>query len=221
MRKFQAVLKAIMLRRTKSSTIDGKPILTLPEKIEVIDHVLFNEDEQTYYTSLETQSKIQFNKYQKAGTVGKNYSNILVLLLRLRQAACHPHLIMDFEEAPADITVDDMMELAKTLQPDVIRRIIEAGGQFECPVCYDPTPNPRLVIPCGHDTCSECLVKIGQQQQDNAIQHGDDAGGGSARCPSCRGKVVTSKIIDYETFKKVHMPETVDAEYDSSAGKDE
>jgi hypothetical protein len=203
MKKLQAVLKAILLRRTKSSQIDGKPILTLPEKTEEIVHAIFNEDEQAYYTALETKTLIQFNKYVKAGTIGKNYSNILVLLLRLRQAACHPHLIMDFEEAPPEASIEDMETWAKTLLPDVVRRIMGAVVPFECPVCYDPIPNPRIVIPCGHDTCSECLVKIAGNVQQEAIAEGNEAG--DAKCPTCRGKVDMKKIIDYETFKKVHM----------------
>lgn len=208
MKKLQAVLKAILLRRTKSSQIDGKPILTLPEKTEEIVHAIFNEDEQEYYTALETKTLIQFNKYVKAGTIGKNYSNILVLLLRLRQAACHPHLIMDFEEAPPEASIEDMETWAKTLLPDVVRRIIGAAVPFECPVCYDPIPNPRIVIPCGHDTCSECLVKIAGNVQQEAIAEGNEAG--DAKCPTCRGKVDMKKIIDYETFKKVHMGEKDD-----------
>jgi SNF2 family DNA or RNA helicase len=40
MRKLQAVLKAIMLRRLKSSTIDGQPILVLPPKTEEIVHAV-------------------------------------------------------------------------------------------------------------------------------------------------------------------------------------
>jgi hypothetical protein len=203
MKKLQAVLKAILLRRTKSSQIDGKPILTLPEKTEEVVHAIFNEDEQAYYTALETKTLIQFNKYVKAGTIGKNYSNILVLLLRLRQAACHPHLIMDFEEAPPEASIEDMETWAKTLLPDVIRRIMGAAVPFECPVCYDPIPNPRIVIPCGHDTCSECLVKIAGNVQQEAIAEGNEAG--DAKCPTCRGKVDMKKIIDYETFKKVHI----------------
>lgn len=116
---------------------------------------------QAYYISLETKQKLAFNKFRKAGTIGKNYANVLVLLLRLRQAACHPHLIIDYEEAPSsvDITVDEMVELAKSLTPEVVGRIMTAE-QFECPVCYDPVLNPRLVVPCGHDICSECLVKV-------------------------------------------------------------
>ncbi|KAI9743819.1 MAG: hypothetical protein M1818_002553 [Claussenomyces sp. TS43310] len=213
MRKLQAVLKAIMLRRTKSSKIDGKPILTLPSKTEEIVHVLFNEDEHAYYSALESRTQLQFNKYLKAGTVGKNYSNILVLLLRLRQAACHPHLIMDFEEAPADSTPESMMELAKTLTPDVVARIIQATIPFECPVCYDPVPNPRIVVPCGHDTCSECLVRITATQAQQGLADGNEAA--AAKCPTCRGKIDPQKIIDYETFKTVHLADKTMAVVDS------
>ena len=131
MRKLQAVIKAILLRRTKTSLIDGKPIINLPRKSEEIQHVVFDEEEQIYYNSLESQTKIQFNKYLRANTVGKNYSNVLVLLLRLRQACCHPHLITDFEEAPpagVDLTAEAMVDLAKTLTEEVVGRLKEADG---------------------------------------------------------------------------------------------
>lgn len=86
MRKLQALLKAILLRRTKKSQIDGKPILDLPERTTEQSHATFSDDELAFYTALETQTQLTFNKYLKANTVGRNYSNILVLLLRLRQA---------------------------------------------------------------------------------------------------------------------------------------
>lgn len=170
MRKLQVVIKSILLRRTKKSLIDGQPILNLPEKIEEVQHVVFDEDQQAFYTALETKTQLSFNKFRKAGTIGKNYANVLVLLLRLRQAACHPHLILDYEEAPsaADITVDEMIKLAETLTPDVIARI-KTSEAFECPVCYEPVGNPRLVVPCGHDTCSECLVKIVESAGNEGI----------------------------------------------------
>ena len=131
MKKLQAVLKAILLRRVKTSLIDGKPIIDLPPKTEEIQHVMFNEDEQAFYNALENKTQIQFNKYLRANSVGKNYSNVLVLLLRLRQACCHPHLIMDFEEAPpagVDLSPAAMIELANSLSPDVIKRLKEADG---------------------------------------------------------------------------------------------
>jgi SNF2 family DNA or RNA helicase len=206
MKRLQAVLKAVLLRRTKKSKIDGQPILTLPEKTEEIVHAVFNEDEQAYYTALESRTRLTFNKYLKAGTIGKNYSNILVLLLRLRQAACHPHLIMDFEETPAEGQVADMEIWAKTLHPDVIRRILSAPFPFECPVCYDPVPNPRFVTPCGHETCSECLVRITTNGMEEGIRGGVEAQ--NTKCPTCRGWIDLKKVIDYKTFMKVHDPES-------------
>jgi SNF2 family DNA or RNA helicase len=129
MRKLQTVLKAILLRRTKQSEIDGKPIITLPPKSTEIQHVVFSDAELEFYQALESKTQIQFNKYLRQGTVGKNYSNILVLLLRLRQACCHPHLIMDFDAAPPGgeaLTLDGMKELAESLQPEVVKRLLEA-----------------------------------------------------------------------------------------------
>lgn len=86
MQKLQALLKAILLRRTKKSKIDGKSILDLPERTTEQSHAVFSDDELEFYKALETQTQLTFNKYLKANTVGRNYSNILVLLLRLRQA---------------------------------------------------------------------------------------------------------------------------------------
>lgn len=203
MLKLQAVLKAILLRRTKTSRIDGKPIITLPPKTEEIQHVVFSDDEQAYYNSLESRTQLQFNKYMKAGTVGKNYSNILVLLLRLRQCCCHPHLITDFDEAPGELSDEAMMELAKMLTPDVVNRLLAADG-FECPVCYDGVPNPRIVIPCGHDTCSECLSKLMDQAAQQGVADGNE-GTVVSKCPTCRGKIEMNKVIDYDAFKKVYV----------------
>ncbi|KAK3693599.1 SNF2 family N-terminal domain-containing protein [Podospora appendiculata] len=204
MRQLQAVLKAIMLRRMKNSTLDGKPILTLPAKTEISEHVVFSPDEASFYNDLEARSQVQLNKYLRAGTVGKNYSNILVLLLRLRQACCHPHL-MDFECVGAnDVSDDQMLALAKELDASAVDRI-RLKDAFECPICYDAVQDPTLLIPCGHDTCSECFASL----TDNTAEHNLRSGieGGSAKCPVCRGTVNPSKTINYSIFQKVFMPE--------------
>lgn len=138
--------------------------------------------------------------------------DILVLLLRLRQACCHPHLI-DFGDGASgdgETSVEKMLALAKGLDPDVVGRIIEAGGAFECPVCYDATPNPSIIIPCGHDQCRECLVKITEQSAQQGLVDGLEGAAG-ARCPSCRGRIDPQKIINYEAFKQIHMPDEEDA----------
>lgn len=213
MQKLQALLKAILLRRTKKSKIDGAPILSLPERTTESQHAVFSDDEMAFYRALESQTQLQFNKYLKAGTVGRNYSNVLVLLLRLRQACCHPHLIKDFgmSSGGTDVSMRDMLALAKELAPDVVARIKEQGGlneqsALECPVCMDMAENATIFIPCGHSTCSECFARISDPSQ--AIAGGDAEGRNmDIKCPSCRGKVITTKVIDHTAFKKVHMPE--------------
>ncbi|KAI9779082.1 MAG: hypothetical protein M1839_007748 [Geoglossum umbratile] len=205
LKKLQALLKAVLLRRTKKSEIDGKPILNLPERTNKAQNAVFNEDELTFYQALETKTALQFNKYLKQGSIGRNYTNILVLLLRLRQACCHPHLIQDMEvQHNAEITVDEMTDLAKSLLPDVIARVKAMDG-FECPICYDGVENPAIFIPCGHDTCTECFVKISNQSGQQNLARGNEVV--SVKCPTCRGLIDPKKIIDYVTFKKVHMNE--------------
>ncbi len=215
MKQLQALLKAILLRRNKKSQIDGKPILDLPDRTTNAVPATFSEDELAFYKALESRTQLQFNKFLKAGTVGRNYSNILVLLLRLRQACCHPHLIKDFGQTSgsSEVTPEDMMKLAKELAPEVVNRIKEQCAlnddcALECPVCMDMTDNATIFIPCGHNTCSECFARISDPAQ--AIADGNAVEGrAEVKCPNCRGKVVPSKVIDTNAFKRVYLPEKV------------
>lgn len=222
MRRLQALLKSIMLRRSKNTVVDGKPIITLPEKTEEIVHAIFDEDQQNYYTSLESKSRAVFNKYHKAGTIGKNYSSILLLLLRLRQAACHPHLIMDLEEAPGQASTEFMVDMAKKLPESAVTRLKAATVPFECPVCYDPLTNPIFTLDCCHHACMECLAKITSEFDPNA-DNGEDRAS-NAKCPSCRKSISLSRIIDYTSFRIAHMglvdPATKVEEDDSDSDTD-
>lgn len=217
MKQLQAVLKAMMLRRMKNSLIDGKPILSLPQKIESSEQVVFSVDEQQFYRDLEARSQVQFNKYLRAGTVGKNYSNILVLLLRLRQACCHPHLT-DFDCVGVATPDTQMADLAKEMDAAVVERI-KAIDAFECPICYDAVNDPILLIPCGHDTCSECFTSLTENSAQNNIRSGNE--NGSAKCPVCRGGVEPTKVINYTAFRKAHMPEALGADDAADEALDE
>jgi SNF2 family DNA or RNA helicase len=207
MKMLQTLCRAIMLRRTKKSMHRGKPILTLPERTTEKVHSVFNKDEHELYQALETKTAVQFNKYLKAGTVGRSYTAILVLLLRMRQACCHPHLIKDFSVSEAaGVGIEDMVKLAEQLEPQVVARIKESQGNFECPICMDGCTNPAIFLPCGHDTCRDCFVTLSDPA--NLIAQGNE-NGGSIRCPECRGNIDTKRITDFQSFRKVHMRETL------------
>lgn len=211
-----------MLRRKKDSTIEGKPILRLPPKTERVVSVELSPDERSFYNTLESQSRVIFNKYLREGSVGKNYTNILVLLLRLRQACCHPHLNLDVEDRAMD-SDGDMLRMVKELHPSIVTRI-KGMGAFECPICYDPVQSPCFFIPCGHDSCTSCLASLVDTSLTLSIQAGmGDAGGADAICPVCRGHFDPTKCFTYDAFQKVHEPEKVKQELDDSEddGSDE
>jgi SNF2 family DNA or RNA helicase len=105
--RIQILIKAIMLRRQKTTVVDGEPISKIPPKHSVIDNVEFEDEEYALYKALETKSQLQMNKYLQKGTVTANYANVLVLLLRLRQACCHPHLIKDLSQPATEGIAED------------------------------------------------------------------------------------------------------------------
>jgi SNF2 family DNA or RNA helicase len=73
-----------MLRRTKKSEIDGKPILNLPDKVMEVAHCVFSEAEDEFYQALEGKIQLQFNKYQKVSFEHSSYKEIQRLIcLRL------------------------------------------------------------------------------------------------------------------------------------------
>lgn len=186
MHALRALLRAIMLRRMKTSKLDGKPLLDLPPKTEEVAHVVFDEDERAFYTNLETGARNTFNKYLRAGTVGKNYSNVLVLLLRLRQACCHPHLNLDVEYVGNnEVTEESMTVLAKSLQADVVARLKAANEEgFNCPICLDAVIDPTIVLPCGHNSCNECFSTLVAGAAERNLRDGNE--GNNLKCPECK-----------------------------------
>ncbi|KAF9966206.1 hypothetical protein BGZ70_002985 [Mortierella alpina] len=202
MQRVQALLKAVCLRRTKTSKVDGKPILNLParnvEKVET----QFSVDERAFYDALEQRTRDRFNAYVKAGTVMKNYSNILLLLLRLRQACCHPHLINDFDKATdqEDEPVDKqnhVQKLLDSLVDDVRRRLIERGlDAVECPICMDIGEESVILSKCGHIYCRACITA-------HLYNHVEDE---DRKCPECRRITSVQDLISVADFNARFNP---------------
>ena len=92
-RRLQAILRAVMLRRTKQSRINGEPIVRLPPRTVVHSRRVFLPAEQKAYARLQAEYRGKMEEYAAAGTVSSNYVNLLHMLLRLRQACNHPSLV--------------------------------------------------------------------------------------------------------------------------------
>ncbi|XP_050893023.1 helicase-like transcription factor CHR28 isoform X3 [Lathyrus oleraceus] len=154
-KKLQAVLRAIMLRRTKETLLDGKPIVTLPPKSINLSKVDFSCEERAFYKKLEADSRSQFKAYAAAGTVNQNYANILLMLLRLRQACDHPLLVKEYNSDPLG---KDSVEMAKRLPKEMLINLfnsLETTAAICC-VCNDP-PDDAVISMCGHVFCYQCV----------------------------------------------------------------
>ncbi|KAL6542853.1 hypothetical protein OROHE_010373 [Orobanche hederae] len=156
-KKLQAVLKTIMLRRTKGTFIDGEPIINLPPKTIELKKVDFSMDERNFYCRLEADSRAQFAEYAAAGTVKQNYINILLMLLRLRQACDHPLLVKGFS---SNSKLTSSIEMAKKLsreKQNFLLSCLEASLAI-CGICNDP-PEDAVVTVCGHVFCNQCICE--------------------------------------------------------------
>ena len=78
-----------MLRRTKTTEINGKPIVDLPPRNVNIVDCEFDPVEREFYNSVEQKVQSSLEKLQQ-GDINKAYTSMLVLLLRMRQSECSP-----------------------------------------------------------------------------------------------------------------------------------
>lgn len=58
-----------MIRRQKTSVVDGEQICTIPPKHTMLDNVEFSDDELEIYKALEMKAQVQFNKYVERDSV--------------------------------------------------------------------------------------------------------------------------------------------------------
>ena len=97
--KQQAYLE-VSFHVTSSPLMNGREltlpsICSLPPVKATVVKLCLSETERRFYGALHKKAKKEFNAYLKDGVVMHNYSNILELLLRLRQACSHPFLVLN------------------------------------------------------------------------------------------------------------------------------
>ncbi|KAJ6114365.1 hypothetical protein N7486_000143, partial [Penicillium sp. IBT 16267x] len=232
MQQLRVLVKSVCLRRTKKTKIEGQPILQLPPKVIEKIHVVFDEEEKGLYDELDSRSQNQIRKYLNAGTLGRNYSHVLVLLLRLRQACDHPLLIQGFNSENQTVVQGvDLVANAKLLDAQTVERIKHNRDDDDgaCPICMDSVENSVIYIPCGHSVCSECFARI----SDPTMLAHQDSASGMVKCQNCRGSVDPTKVTDAVSFNKAHCSgtespvaeesehsEDTDSEYDSDTETD-
>lgn len=132
------------------------------KKKKLIDiHIDFSPIEKEFYDSLYNYSqkrmKSLIKKIKRKSTEGSLksllHSNIMVFILRLKQACDSPWLILN--------------KMKRLQGSDNLQTAINRLGFFndtkniveECSICYDAMTD-RINVPCGHKLCSGCLDKM-------------------------------------------------------------
>ncbi|XP_010278306.1 PREDICTED: helicase-like transcription factor CHR28 isoform X1 [Nelumbo nucifera] len=185
-KKLQAVLKTIMLRRTKGTIIDGKPIITLPLKSIELKKVDFSKEEWDFYSKLEADSRAKFKVYEDAGTVKENYVNILLMLLRLRQACDHPLLVKGYDSSSVwSSSIETAKKLPREKKLDLLN-CLEALAI--CGICNDP-PEDAVVTICSHVFCNQCICER-LSSDDNLCPAAD-----------CKVKLSVTSVFSKATLK--------------------
>ncbi|KAL5639611.1 hypothetical protein ACGC1H_006279 [Rhizoctonia solani] len=170
MKRLHVVLKVIMLRRTKDMTINGAPLLNLPgRKVQTV-MCEFDEDELAFYKALEQKTELTLNKFIRAGTVMKNYTSVLLLLLRLRQACDHPSLVSKDFQKDADAVESRPAKKDDEEEEDALADLFQKMGVdkrvLTCAICQTELP-----VDANEDDkhCEECAANIVAQSRRKSI----------------------------------------------------
>ena len=87
--RVDALLRSIMIRRTGSDEMFGRPILSLPALQYDTVIIDFNQTEKTIYAIVRARFIERINQWSMGGTLQKNHRSIWTMLLRLRQMCAH------------------------------------------------------------------------------------------------------------------------------------
>ncbi|NXN13565.1 HLTF factor, partial [Indicator maculatus] len=175
--RLQSLVRSITLRRTKTSKVKGKPVLELPERKVLIQHITLTEEERQIYQSVKNEGKAAISRFFSEGTVLGHYADILGVLLRLRQLCCHPRLCISM---PSNNTTPE--ELREALVSKM-KLVLSSGSDEECAVCLESLTLP-VITRCAHVFCKPCIFEVIRSEQPNA------------KCPLCRNELRTEHLVE-------------------------
>lgn len=179
--------KDLALKRDKS-------LLNLPKKTESVIYVNATEVERDFYDALYKYSMTRIQELQNQQAKLKNKhlkayckllgTNVLVLILRLRQACLNPWFVVEqIKRVQAYLPVEKDGKPQFTLEAatKMLKFFNEnKNRQDECPSCLDIEAD-TIAKPCGHKLCGSCWNKILSKDPT---------------CPICRNQVIEVIPVD-------------------------
>lgn len=190
----QVVLESILLRREKKmKDKDGKPIVSLPSKSILIKHLEFSDIERKIYDLCFDRAWIQYQRMRDDGSVTKNLSVIFSVLMKLRQAVCHPLLVLQAMQASharsqekGGSTMGELDEEAEREVKALVARY--QAGQEDAAVADEAATLARLESSIGIDAAD----LQGEDQEECPICHDPQAEPATLPCghKACRACLI-------------------------------
>ncbi|KAL7990903.1 hypothetical protein Chor_014333 [Crotalus horridus] len=198
LKRLQSLIKSITLRRTKTSKINGKPVLKLPERKVFIQHITLTDEESALYHSVKNETKAAISRYFNEGSVLAHYADVLGALLRLRQLCCHPSLCSNI--SPSSSLESTSEELHDRLIQKM-KLVLSSGSDEECAICLDSLAVP-VITHCAHVFCKPCICEVIQREKASYYHQlpaqiiSDFVFQAYAKCPLCRKEVSLEHLIE-------------------------
>lgn len=181
LQNLQTLVKCITLRRTKSSEVNGRPLVCLPEKTVCVEQVELSQPEREEYELARNEGRNTISRYVAEGTVLRNYADVLAVLMRLRQHCCHPDLLA---KTSSDLGVAATPAELREHLIEKLRQVLASGSDEECSVCLESVRLP-VITHCAHVFCRPCIAQVIRTEQE------------TARCPLCRSEIKTNKLVEF------------------------
>lgn len=181
LQNLQTLVKCITLRRTKSSEVNGRPLVSLPEKTVCVEQVELSQSEREEYELARNEGRNTIGRYVTEGTVLRNYADVLAILMRLRQHCCHPDLL---GKTSSDLGAAATPAELRERLIEKLRLVLASGSDEECSVCLDSVHLP-VITHCAHVYCRPCIAQVISTEQE------------IARCPLCRSEIKTSELVEF------------------------
>jgi DNA repair protein RAD5 len=136
----------------------GNSLVELPERIVKDVFIKLSEHERELYDLLKDVSKRKFQSFVDSKSAGKNYLNVLEMVLRLRQCCDHPTLLVGHTKFNHSISAD-LVSLLMRFSSDgkTEARFTEGRDkEVQCSMCFDFADHYTL-FNCEHVFCSSCI----------------------------------------------------------------
>ena len=145
----RGILRKLVLRRTKAGRAAD---LALPMRVVTLrDDLRLDAYEQDFYQALYTQSRAKMGAYVAAGTVLQNYAHLFDLLTRLRQAVCHPYLILHGHAASVAADAAAAASGASSSSSSS-----SSAARDVCGICRESAED-CVLTGCHHAFCKLCM----------------------------------------------------------------